>query len=626
MVYPEQGSLAGGHGLRIGGMKCSILGPGFWSSMVEVSRTTSRSNVPLGRTPILRIDCRPDRQLNCDAIFTDPVFYFMLPNLSSSALRSVTGAGQPIQPDLALPVMLAAERLGRPLGAGAGESLRGRVHGAAAQESFSALPAELWKHHIAPFLGEDVRSLQSVALTSREGLSRLACQTLEQKWRALSSSAVLAPWLAAERAQDPHANKLVLMARVMAAVDACVASERLPVADLSTEEKARWCADAQFVALFGPIVEEVTGQRIEFGRPDRCRQEAALLRAMLPDLARDLEALEELSILVPLSCLPPEIGMLTGLRTLILARNRLRWLPTEFDRLQALEILDLQGNQFAGLPPAVCRLARLQQLDLSGNQLREVTDHIELLQGLTWLDVAQNQLTSLPAALGRCGRLRLLDVRHNRIQALPDALCELPLERLVASNNRLVTLPAGLGRLRRLEALRLSGNPLTHLPLSMGDLISLKELDLSHTRVADLPAGCDRLQGLWCLEMRSCNLERLPDGVEQMPSLELLDLSDNQLSDVPMQLSRGPKLQYLRLGNNRITTFRFQPGDFAQLKNLSLRQNTIQLAEGAEHLPALEMLEYETPLAPVLVLQAEPERAAALPPRRAGRARRRPTR
>lgn len=80
-----------------------------------------------------------------------------------------------------------------------------------------------------------------------------------------------------------------------------------------------------------------------------------------------------------LSELPPEIGKLTNLKTLVLGRwdkkkrkslrNSLSALPDEMGFLQELRSLFLYGNQFTELPEAVSKLGKLRSLSLQGNQL-----------------------------------------------------------------------------------------------------------------------------------------------------------------------------------------------------------------------------------------------------------------
>jgi internalin A len=68
-----------------------------------------------------------------------------------------------------------------------------------------------------------------------------------------------------------------------------------------------------------------------------------------------------------LSTLPPEIGRLAALTTLVLRGNQLSTLPPEISRLTALTTLDIGNNQFTTLPPEISRLTALTTLYLHDN-------------------------------------------------------------------------------------------------------------------------------------------------------------------------------------------------------------------------------------------------------------------
>ena len=80
--------------------------------------------------------------------------------------------------------------------------------------------------------------------------------------------------------------------------------------------------------------------------------------------------------------LPPEIGSLTGLRSLILGKeevgewkdgeyvpttiaNQLTTLPEELGALVNLREIDLSGNPIAYFPPVLLKLERLEMLNLA---------------------------------------------------------------------------------------------------------------------------------------------------------------------------------------------------------------------------------------------------------------------
>ncbi len=149
-----------------------------------------------------------------------------------------------------------------------------------------------------------------------------------------------------------------------------------------------------------------------------------------------------------LSELPPEIGNLTNLKTLVLGRwdkkkgevlgNNLSALPDEIGLLTELRSLALSFNQLSSLPAVVGQLSNLTSLDLSGNQLSSLPEVVGQLTNLTSLDLRNNQLSSLPEVVGQLTNLTSLTLWDNKISELPSWIQRLTtLERLDLRANRL---------------------------------------------------------------------------------------------------------------------------------------------------------------------------------------------
>ena len=117
--------------------------------------------------------------------------------------------------------------------------------------------------------------------------------------------------------------------------------------------------------------------------------------------------------------LPEEIGRLTGLRRLRLARNHLTWLPSSFDRLTELTDLDLSGNHITVFPDVLCGLTKLRTLNLAGNALGAVSPQVRALAMLSQLDLTGNRLTALPDALLGLSELQELFLHGNAGLNLP---------------------------------------------------------------------------------------------------------------------------------------------------------------------------------------------------------------
>ncbi|KAI9594591.1 hypothetical protein BDF19DRAFT_343210, partial [Syncephalis fuscata] len=110
-----------------------------------------------------------------------------------------------------------------------------------------------------------------------------------------------------------------------------------------------------------------------------------------------------------LRSLPPEIGHLTGLRTLDLSGNQLRRLPETIGHLTQLTVLRVSRNRLQALPRSIGRLERLERLAIDRNRLTQLPSEIGQLKRLGWMDVRWNtELSALPAELIRLAFLRRL--------------------------------------------------------------------------------------------------------------------------------------------------------------------------------------------------------------------------
>lgn len=78
---------------------------------------------------------------------------------------------------------------------------------------------------------------------------------------------------------------------------------------------------------------------------------------------------------------------------------------------------------------------------------------------------------------------------RNWLTFLPSAICQLPLEILLLSNNKLKQLPNEIGFCKTLIELDVSCNVLTHLPPQLGQLSSLKCLNAQNNLLIELPLG-----------------------------------------------------------------------------------------------------------------------------------------
>ena len=324
--------------------------------------------------------------------------------------------------------------------------------------------------------------------------------------------------------------------------------------------------------------------------------------------------------------LPPEIGKLTNLKTLVLGRwdekkqewldNNLNTLPDEIGQLVGLRSLFLSQNQFTELPEVICELGALQSLDLSFNPLKEVPEFIGQLTNLRSLNLWSNQLKEVPEFINRLTNLQSLNLSSNRLTQLPSEICSLlHLRSLTVYQNQLDTLPKEIGQLRELRSLGLFINQLTDLPNSVSQLSNLSYLDIGNNKltawpsainplsqlkhlaininkISSLPAEIGLLLKLEKLYLMDNQLSTLPEAIGQLSNLQILDVNGNKLNSVPESIAYLSKLKVLDLSNNQLTVLSRRFCELKKLTFLSLWNNQIsKLPVWTNTLSTLETLD-----------------------------------
>ena len=128
--------------------------------------------------------------------------------------------------------------------------------------------------------------------------------------------------------------------------------------------------------------------------------------------------------------IPPEIGNLINLETLILKENQFSGIiPSEIGSLINLTDLDLGGNQLSGeIPPEIGLLTNLDVLDLAGNQLTgTIPPEIGELENLTELELGGNLITgAIPPEIGELESLTFIHLEYNQfIGSIPSEISNL---------------------------------------------------------------------------------------------------------------------------------------------------------------------------------------------------------
>jgi internalin A len=276
--------------------------------------------------------------------------------------------------------------------------------------------------------------------------------------------------------------------------------------------------------------------------------------------------------------LPPEIGKLTQLETLILGKwnpktrelfgNQLNELPPEISLLKNLIRLDISGNRLTQVPPQIAQLNRLSELSLFSNQLTRVPEAIGNLTSLKTLDLSTNYLEIIPEAIGNLTSLIELDLSRNRLMLIPDPIgCLSNLKRLYLSRNQIVKLSERITALINLEILTLHINQLTEIPTGISCLKSLKDFYLSQNQLKSIPESLGDLTDLIVLDMSQNQLRHIPDSFGNLANLKELYLWGNQLTEIPEVIGNLKNLTVLFLSRNQLTEI---PEIIGNLKNLTV--------------------------------------------------------
>src|SRR3990172_5635657 len=144
---------------------------------------------------------------------------------------------------------------------------------------------------------------------------------------------------------------------------------------------------------------------------------------IIPSEIRLLTQLRQLDLACnKITEIPNAISTLTQLQQLYLAHNQITMIPHDISALTQLQRLDLAGNQNTVIPDAIRALTQLHGLCLFGNQITEIQDAICALTQLRRLNLADNQITAIPDAISALTQLRHLNLADNQITVIPDAL------------------------------------------------------------------------------------------------------------------------------------------------------------------------------------------------------------
>ena len=253
--------------------------------------------------------------------------------------------------------------------------------------------------------------------------------------------------------------------------------------------------------------------------------------------------------------IPPEIGSLANLQTLILADNSLSGsIPPELGSLANLKVLGLWRWAFSSrdsltgpIPPEIGNLVELERLDLGGHGLSgSIPPELGNLANLRWLSLLRNDLSGpIPSELGSLPNILEIGLGANRLSGpIPPHLGRpTELRHLALGDNGLSgPIPRELGDLKNLASLLLQDNDLSgSIPSDLGDLTRLRQLYLDHNRLTGtVPPEFGGLQSLTALGLSgNAGLSgALPTALTALQALEALQAGGTDLC-VPV----GPRFR-----------------------------------------------------------------------------------
>jgi internalin A len=295
--------------------------------------------------------------------------------------------------------------------------------------------------------------------------------------------------------------------------------------------------------------------------------------------------------------LPPEIGKLTQLETLILGKvkkwvwmngdfllptletNQLTKLPVELKNLQNLRRLHLGGNPLEAIPAIVFELKQLNSLSLVSTGLADIPYSLTQLSNLTQLDLNSNQISQIPEVIGQLSNLTKLFLSGNQINQISEVIGQLSnLKVLSLDNNQISQIPEVIGQLSNLTELFLGGNQINQVSEVIGQLSNLTELFLFSNQISQIPEVIGQLSNLTRLYLFSNQISQIPEVIGQLSNLTELSLNINQINQVSEVIGQLSNLTELYLSDNQISRIPECLEALPNLKVLDLERNPLPIS------------------------------------------------
>lgn len=186
-----------------------------------------------------------------------------------------------------------------------------------------------------------------------------------------------------------------------------------------------------------------------------------------------------------------------------------------------LSVLDLSNNSLSGLPPEIGLMTTLRKLLLNGNPLRTLRSSLVTGPTPALLKFLRSRL---PADEDNGATSDAKEVVISKAARLSLSSKELSLGGLGLS-----AVPSEVWESSEITKVDLSRNSIEVLPDQLSACASLEALILSKNKIKEWPSAVLRsLSNLSCLKLDNNPLGQIPpDGFEAVSKLQILDLSGN---------------------------------------------------------------------------------------------------
>ncbi|KAG1969429.1 volume-regulated anion channel subunit LRRC8D [Pimephales promelas] len=176
--------------------------------------------------------------------------------------------------------------------------------------------------------------------------------------------------------------------------------------------------------------------------------------------------------------IPHAIFSLANLQELDLKNNNIRTIEEiiSFQHLRRLVCLKLWYNKISAIPPSIGLVKSLESLIICHNKLETLPPALFHLPKLRHIDLSNNSISSIPVEIGHLHNLQHFAITGNKVEVLPNQLFKCSkLKVLFVGHNSITSIPESIGQLVQLSQLELKGNCLDCLPFKLGQCHLLRK-------------------------------------------------------------------------------------------------------------------------------------------------------